>query len=194
MLVLVQEINALRQTVKRLEQGRSPSPPHAPALQPPFSTLSITDIIGSSLAQQRSQSVASPSTPAHSPLVNNTNSVSSTTSDANNRADRGYGLEQLYHTLCLEAGDTAEDGASTSVTGQGALDPLLLEAEKVMTNPMFGMDAAGTSVPATPSVPAPQLMQAVALQQVLTSLLAHIVNTTACVVNTSHILFMIGLF
>lgn len=48
----------------------------------------------------------------------------------------------------------------------GALDPLLLEAEHVMTNPMFGMDAQATSVPATPITPAPRLLQALPSQQV----------------------------
>lgn len=80
----------------------------------------------------------------------------------------------MYQVLNVEtgdhvgdsAGDGPGDSAGTSGMGQGALDPLLLEAETVMTNPMFGMDAAGPTVPATPSTPAPQLLQAVALQQV----------------------------
>ena len=102
--------------------------------------------------------------------------MSSSTSNANNSGDRprGYSLEDMYQVLNVEtgdhvgnsAGDGPADSAGTSGMGQGALDPLLLEAEKVMTNPMFGMDAAGPTVPATPSTPAPQLLQAVALQQV----------------------------
>ena len=59
-------------------------------------------------------------------------------------------------------GKVSQSGGSM----QGALDPLLLEAQNVMTNPMFGMDAHGMSVPATPTTPAPRLLQAVALQQV----------------------------
>lgn len=59
-----------------------------------------------------------------------------------------------------------EDEGTVERSGslQHALDPLLLEAENVMTNPMFGMDVQGVSVPATPNTPAPQQLQAVTLQ------------------------------
>jgi len=49
----------------------------------------------------------------------------------------------------------------------GGLEPLLLEANSVVTNPVFlEGDFPGLSVPATPNAPAPRLLQAVASQQV----------------------------
>ena len=157
-MALKQEMSVLKQTLRHLEQGSNPSP--SPAPRPPSKTLSITDIIGTSLAQQRSQSVASPSTPGHSLVVNISHSVDQ--SDADMTDDREDSLQGLLQPLGVEAGG----GLSSSGRVRGALGPLLLEAENVMTNPMFGMDVHGMSVPATPSVPAPQLIPAVAPQQV----------------------------
>ncbi len=121
-LLLVQEITDLKQTVTRLEQARPASPAHS-ASHAPINTLSITDIVANSLSQHGYESDASPPTPHH---------------------------------------------ISGGVRGvHGLLEPLLLEAETVMTNPVFlDADLTGVSVPATPSSPAPPLLQAVALQQV----------------------------
>ena len=190
------EINDLRQTVARLETARASSQSQSlDGLQPPFNTLSITDIVGNSLAQQPSQSVASPATPGHSPLTN-VNSSSDSGRDVDNSLNMEYSSRRPRFQSppgnvndAVSASD-AEDGVgrghstddsdvlpvgashvSPSGGRPGALDPLLLEAEHVISNPMFGMDAQGMSVPATPSSPAlptspaASLLQAVALQQ-----------------------------
>ena len=52
-------------------------------------------------------------------------------------------------------------------SAQGRLEPLLLDAEHVMTNPVFlDSELNSASVPVTPNAPAPRLLQALALQQV----------------------------
>ena len=155
--ILKQEIKQLRETVLSLEGARPTGPSQAPTPQPLFNTLSLTEIAASSIAQQRSQAVASPATPSHAgPWGNSAPSSSMGSSEASTSLGRGSEAQ------------TSEVDSTVQQSGniQHALDPLLLEAENVMTNPMFGMDAQGASVPATPKSPAPQLLQAVALQQV----------------------------
>ena len=154
-----QEIVELREIVQRLRQDRPPSLPQSPAPQPPVNALSIADTVYHTLAQQRSQAVASPSTPSHSPWVNPS---ASSMGSSHTHASGGRGLSDFSgsHTL-LFGGEGRDDQFEGGIPG--ALDPLLLEAANVMTNPMFGMDGQGMSVPATPT---PQLLQAVALQQV----------------------------
>ena len=157
-----QEIDQLKDTVQRLRQDRPPSQPQSPTPQHEANAVSVADAVYPTLAQQQSQAVASPSTPSHGPWVNT--SVSSMASNHTN-ASGGRGLSNFSesHALTFEA-----EGEDDQFEGgiQGALDPLLLEAANVMTNPMFGMDGQGISVPATPTTPAPRLLQALALQQV----------------------------
>ena len=166
-LVAQQEIDELRDTVQRLRQHRNPSPPQSPIAQAPVDALNIANAVYPTLAQQRSQAIASPSTPSHPPWVNtSTRSIDSSHTDAS----VGTGLDGVseLHALVFES-----EGKDEQLEGatEGALDPLLLEAENVMTNPMFGMEGPGMSVPATPtSTTAPRLLQAVALQQVNTAL------------------------
>ena len=150
--------------MQRMRQDRPLSPPQSPDPQPPVNALSTTDAVPPNLAQPQSQAVASPSTPSHSPWVNTSaNSVNS--SNTSIIANDGRGLSNFNgsHALFFEA-----EGEDDQFEGgiQGALDPLLLQAANVMTNPMFGMDGQGTSVPPTPTIPAPRLLQAVALQHV----------------------------
>ena len=169
MLIAQQEIDELRETVQRLRQHRSPSPPQSPIAQAPLDALNPADAVYHTLTQQQSQAIASPSTPSHPPWVNtSTRSIDSSHTDAS--VGRGRGLDGVskLHALVFEsaAKDDQLDGGT-----EGALDPLLLEAENVMTNPMFGMEGPGMSVPATPTTTtAPRLLQAVALQQVRTAL------------------------
>ena len=157
-LILKQEIKQLRETVLSLEGARPTSPSQAPTPQPLFNTLSLTEVAASSIAQQRSQAVASPATASHTgPWVNNP-APSSSMGSSEASTSQGRGPE----AQASEVDSTVQQSDNI----QHALGPLLLEAENVMTNPMFGMDAQGASVPATPKSPAPQLLQAVALQQV----------------------------
>ena len=161
-LVLKQEISQLREIVQRMRQDRPLSPSQSPDPQPPVNALSTTDAVH--LAQQQSQAVASPSTPSHSPWVNTSaSSVDSSHTSTIGNGGRGLSNFNGSHALFFEAegnDDQFEDGI------QGAPDPLLLQAANVMTNPMFGMDGQGASVPHTPTIPAPRLLQAVALQHV----------------------------
>lgn len=161
-LVLKQEIDQLRETVQRLRQDTPPSPPQSPAPQHAVDALSIADAAYPTLAQKRSQAVASPSTPSHSPWIH-ASASSMGSSHTNASGERGLSVFSGSHALAFEA-----EGKGGQFEGgiQAALEPLLLEAANVMTNPMFGMDGQGMSVPATPTAPAPRLLQAVALQQV----------------------------
>lgn len=152
----------MNETVHSLEGGRPTSPSQVSTSRSLFNTLSITEVAASALAQQRSQAVASPSTPSHTGPWVNPSPSSMGSSDAS--INLSGGLSSVRDSQAQSSGvdSTVEQSGST----QHALDPLLLEAENVMTNPMFGMDAQGASVPATPSTPASQLQPAVALQQV----------------------------
>lgn len=152
----------MNETVHSLKGGRPTSPSQVPTPQPLFNTLSITEVAASTLAQQRSQAVASPSTPSHIGQWVNPSPSSLGSSDASTNFGKGLSTVRGSQAQSSGADSMVEQSGST----QHALDPLLLEAENVMTNPMFGMDAQGASVPATPSTPAPQLLQAGALQQV----------------------------
>lgn len=163
-LVLKQEISHLREIVQRMRQDRPLSLPQSPEPQPPVNALSTTDAVPPNLAQQQSQAVVSPSTPSHSPWVSTSaNSVNSNNTSIIANDGRGLSNFNGSHALFFEA-----EGEDDQFEGgfQGALDPLLLQAANVMTNPMFGMDGQGTSVPPTPTIPAPRLLQAVALQHV----------------------------
>ena len=162
MLLLKQEIDQSRENVRQMRQDGDPRPPQSPGSQPPVNALNIADNVYPTLAQQQSQAVVSPSTPSHSIWVNTS---ASSVSSSHTNASSGRGLSNFNgsHALFFEA-----EGKDDQFEGdiQGALDPLLLEAANVMTNPMYGMDGHGMSVPATPTTPAPRLLQAVALQQV----------------------------
>lgn len=163
MLLAKQEIDELRETVQRLRQHRNPSPPQSPVAQAPLDALNTADAAYPALAQQQSQAIASPSTPSHTPWVNtSTRSIDSSHTDAS-------GGRELSNVSALHALVFEPEGKDDQLEGGsgGTLDPLLLEAENVMTNPMFGMEGPEMSVPATPTTTtAPRLLQAVALQQV----------------------------
>lgn len=165
-LVAKQEVDELRETIQRLRQHRNPSPSQSSIAQPPVDSLNIADALHPTLAQQRSQAIASPSTPSYTPWVNTSiRSIGSSLTDAS--VGRGLSSVSGLHALVFES-DRNDDQVEGGI--EGALDPLLLEAENVVTNPMFCMEGHGTSVPATPTTTAPRLLQAVALQQVQTAL------------------------
>lgn len=166
-LIAKQEADELRETVQRLRQHRNRSPLQSPIAQAPVDALNPADAVYPTLAQQGSQAIVSPATPSHPPWVNtSTRSIDSSHTDAS--VGRGLSSVSGLHALVFES-----EGKDDQVEGglNGALDPLLLEAENVMTNPMFGMEGPGISVPATPTTTtAPRLLQAVALQQVHSAL------------------------
>ncbi len=98
---------------------------------------------------------------AHTAIAAPINTLSITDIVANSLSQHGYESDASPSTPhhCR--------GVAGGWSVHGGLEPLLLEVNSVVTNPVFlERDFAGASVPSTPSAPAPRLLQANASQQV----------------------------
>ncbi len=99
--------------------------------------------------------------PAHTATAAPINTLSITDIVANSLSQHGYESDASPST------PHHRRGVAGGWSVHGGLEPLLLEVNSVVTNPVFlEGDFPGVSVPATPSAPAPRLLQAVASQQV----------------------------
>lgn len=102
-----------------------------------------------------------PASPVHSATAAPINTLSITDVVANSLSQHGYESDASPST------PHHRKGGAGGWSVHGGLEPLLLEVNSVVTNPVFlEADFPGVSVPATPKAPAPRLLQAVASQQV----------------------------
>lgn len=102
-----------------------------------------------------------PASPAHTATAAPINTLSITDIVANSLSQHGYESDASPST------PHHRRGGAGGWSVHGGLEPLLLEANSVVTNPVFlEGDFPGVSVPAAPNAPAPRLLQAVASQQV----------------------------
>lgn len=99
--------------------------------------------------------------PAHTATAAPINTLSITDIVANSLSQHGYESDAFPST------PHHHRGGAGGWSVHGGLEPLLLEVNSVVTNPVFlEGDLPGASVPATPNAPAPRLLQALASQQV----------------------------